>query len=196
MYFWGCLCIFEALCIFEVVWFWGCVSGAACARHSPVGSQVAARVPGGGGGWRADALVVVLHLQADGAAQPPRDVQQPLHDQLPFLLQHTQGSAAQGKAGDWGLGGLFQPKFSVAPGPFGLPLAPGAGKGQILLGAVLRETRTGDSQGGFAGTNHGKLGTRKQEGTSGTNSISERIHQIQSPQFTEPKDRAWGTLGW
>lgn len=58
--------------------------------HSPMRSQVAARVPGGGGGWRADALVVILHLQADGPPQTPRDVQQPLNDELAFLLHRAE----------------------------------------------------------------------------------------------------------
>lgn len=58
--------------------------------RSPVGSQVAAGVPGGGGGWRTDALVVILHLQADGPPQAPGDVQQPLHDELAFLLRERR----------------------------------------------------------------------------------------------------------
>jgi len=47
-------------------------------------------VPGGRGWWRANALVVILHLQTDGPAQPPGDVQQPLHDELIFLLSVSE----------------------------------------------------------------------------------------------------------
>lgn len=54
--------------------------------HSPLGSQVATRVPGGRGRRGTDAFVVILHLQTDGPAQPPGDVQQPLHNEFIFFL--------------------------------------------------------------------------------------------------------------
>lgn len=57
--------------------------------HSPLSPQVTARVPGGRGGRGANALVVILHLQTDGPAQPPGDVQQPLHDELIFFLPQS-----------------------------------------------------------------------------------------------------------
>ena len=57
---------------------------------SPLIVQGAARVPGCGGRGGPDPLVVVLHLQPDGPAEAPGDVEQPLHYQLPLLLQDTQ----------------------------------------------------------------------------------------------------------
>lgn len=54
--------------------------------HSPLCAQVTARVPGRGG-WRGtDAFVVILHLEPNGPAQPPGDVQQSLHNELVFFL--------------------------------------------------------------------------------------------------------------
>lgn len=61
--------------------------------HSPLRAQVTARVPGGGGWRRTDAFVVILHLESNGPAQPPGDVQQPLHNELVFLLpRNNQGT--------------------------------------------------------------------------------------------------------
>lgn len=60
--------------------------------HSPWSPQVTARVPGGRGWGRTQALIVILHLQADGPAQTPGDVQQPLHDELIFFLSTEQAT--------------------------------------------------------------------------------------------------------
>lgn len=61
--------------------------------HSPLCTQVTAGVPGGGGWWGTDAFVVILHLQPNGPAQPPGDVQQPLHNELVFFLHETMEDA-------------------------------------------------------------------------------------------------------
>lgn len=75
-------------------------------RHSPLRAQVTARVPGGGGWRRTDAFVVILHLESNGPAQPPGDVQQPLHNELVFLLpRNNQG--AEPRVDPWDASGVL-----------------------------------------------------------------------------------------
>lgn len=75
-------------------------------RHSPLRSQVTARVPGGGGWRRTDTFVVILHLESNGPAQPPGDVQQPLHNELIFLLPRNN-RGAEPRVDPWDVSGVL-----------------------------------------------------------------------------------------
>lgn len=62
----------------------------------PLTVQITTRVPGRGGGWWTDTLVVVLHLKPDWSSKTPEDIQQALEDQLPlFLLKHKAAIKTQ-----------------------------------------------------------------------------------------------------
>lgn len=65
---------------------------------SPLSPQVTAGVPRGRGRRGANAFVVILHLQTDGPAQPPGDVQQPLHDELILFLPQRSWCSESRKA--------------------------------------------------------------------------------------------------
>lgn len=60
------------------------------SSDSPLSPQVTAGVPGRGGRRGPNAFVVILHLQANGAAQAPGDVQESLHNELVFFLPTKQ----------------------------------------------------------------------------------------------------------